>query len=196
MCFIWFSQTTINRLVFAVESKCVLCEVGTGFPGIVAVDVRLQSTQGVRTGWLLCRVPAEAAARCTAFPHTAAWHLALQTASRRFIGQTCVTSCFLIAVCRSERTLFLNNNQTVETRRFVTVLTKVRCQLLSWARWIQSTSSRLISLKPTVILSYHLCVGLRRILSRFSNQSFVLISNLSRACYTSCPSYPSWVLSQ
>lgn len=43
-----FRITTINRLVFAVESKCVLCEVGTGFLGIVAVVVMHQGTQGAR----------------------------------------------------------------------------------------------------------------------------------------------------
>jgi hypothetical protein len=45
-------------------------------------------------------------------------------------------------------------------RRFITVFTTAHHWFLSWARWIHSTPSHPISLRPILILSYHLRWGL------------------------------------
>jgi len=46
------------------------------------------------------------------------------------------------------------------TWRFTTMVTRVRHCSLSWARWIQFTSSQSISLRSILILSSHLHLGL------------------------------------
>jgi hypothetical protein len=64
------------------------------------------------------------------------------------------------------------------TQRFITVFTTCLQWSLSWARWIQSTSSHPISLRSILILSSHLRLGLPNSLpSRFFNQNIVRCEN-------------------
>jgi hypothetical protein len=79
-----------------------------------------------------------------------------------------------------------------ETRNFITVFTRAHHWYLSWARWIQSTPSQSISLKPILILSYQLRLVLPNGLFRFSDQNTVSISHFRQACYDTHPFHPLW----
>jgi hypothetical protein len=46
------------------------------------------------------------------------------------------------------------------TRRFISLFTRSHHCFLSWARWIQSTTSHTISLRSILIISFHLRLGL------------------------------------
>jgi hypothetical protein len=78
-----------------------------------------------------------------------------------------------------------------QTYRFITMFTTASQWTLSWARWIQYTSSYTVSLRSTLILSYHLCLGLPSGLfppSEFPTK--ILSSHLSHVCYMNHPSHP------
>jgi hypothetical protein len=76
-----------------------------------------------------------------------------------------------------------------ETRSFITVFTRARHWIPSWARLIQSTPSNPIYLTFFSRLRLGL---LRRSFLQASNQTFIRISHLSHARYSHRPSYPPW----
>jgi hypothetical protein len=78
------------------------------------------------------------------------------------------------------------------TPRFISVFTRVLNWFLSWARWIQSTTSHPVSPRSILILSSHLHVRFSRGLFRFPDRSFVCVSNFFHACYMPRPSHPPW----
>jgi hypothetical protein len=79
-----------------------------------------------------------------------------------------------------------------ETWRFITILTRACHWSLSWDRWIQSTPSHCISLRSSLILSSHLCLGLPGGLfpSGIPTQIFVWISHISCVSYMPHTSHP------
>jgi len=80
------------------------------------------------------------------------------------------------------------------THMFVTMFTRARHWSLSWAGYIQSTTSHPLYLISILILSPHLCVGLSSGLFKFSNQNIVCISHVSHACYMPHLCNSSWIL--
>jgi hypothetical protein len=78
-------------------------------------------------------------------------------------------------------------------RMSITVFTRARLRLLSWARWIQSTAPNTVSLRFILILSSHLCLCSEWSLPfRLSNQNFVRISHLPNAHHVPRPSHTLW----
>jgi hypothetical protein len=69
---------------------------------------------------------------------------------------------------------------------------------LSWAKWIQSTPSHPVFLRPILILfslpsvSWFSKFPTVLFPSRFSNQNFVSIYHLFHACFMLCQSHPPW----
>jgi hypothetical protein len=76
----------------------------------------------------------------------------------------------------------------------MTVFTTACHWFVSWARWIHSTPSNLISLRSFLILSSHLRFRHRMLFIhlRVSNSNSVCISRLSHAYYITRPSNPPW----
>jgi len=75
------------------------------------------------------------------------------------------------------------------TRIFITVFTRASYSYLSWARWIQSTTSHTLSLRLILISSSHLrlCIS-----SGLSTSGFQTISLcISPSCVLHAPSTPS-----
>jgi hypothetical protein len=68
------------------------------------------------------------------------------------------------------------------TRRFITVFTRTRHWYLSWARWIQSTTSHRITVRCILILSSYLCQRLPNgnFLSGFPNKFCMHFWSLSK----------------
>jgi hypothetical protein len=64
----------------------------------------------------------------------------------------------------------------------------------SWARRIQSRTPQNIYLTSTLILPFHVRLGLSEwsLPFRFTDQNFLCISHFSHASYISRPSYPLW----
>jgi len=79
------------------------------------------------------------------------------------------------------------------TRRVITVFTGTRHWTLSWARWIQSSPSHLISLTSILILSsqLHLCLSSDLFHLDFSTKNWYIFL-ICLACYMSSPYHGPW----
>jgi hypothetical protein len=81
----------------------------------------------------------------------------------------------------------------ITNSRFITVFTTACHWSLSRARWIQSTSSHTFpKIHSNIILSFTSKSLKLSLPFSLSDQSFVLISHLSNACYTPRSSHPPW----
>lgn len=73
-------------------------------------------------------------------------------------------------------TLSWRNSRFHGTRNCTVMFKRVHHWSLSWARWIHSTPSILLSLRPIFILSYHLCLDLLNIVPFvFFSENFICI---------------------
>jgi hypothetical protein len=79
------------------------------------------------------------------------------------------------------------------TQKFSTMFTRALHWFLSWARWILSIPPHPISLRFSLILSSHLCVGLRGCLFWLSHQNGKCITLLPHSCYMPYSSHPPWL---
>jgi len=81
------------------------------------------------------------------------------------------------------------------TWRFITMFTRAHHLSLSWARWIQSTTSHTISLRSILILSSDPCLGFLSCSSLyiFQPKYCMHFSSLSHAHYMPCSFHPPWL---
>jgi hypothetical protein len=82
-----------------------------------------------------------------------------------------------------------------ETWRFIImIITRAHHWSLSWVRWIHSKSSHPISLRPTLILSYHDRLYLPSGLFPSAFPTQILNTFMSAPCfYTHWPHHPPWL---
>jgi len=73
---------------------------------------------------------------------------------------------------------------------FITVFTRVRRRSLSWARWMQSTRNKTISLRFIVILTSHLRLNFPRDLFPSGSTLKILHIFIISSMRATCPSQP------